>query len=49
MGGSIRFFMLMGRKNHKGTLLDKILLTGVMPIAHLLGFIHYIIERFSKK
>lgn len=37
--GLIRFFMLMGRKNHQDTLLDKVMLTGLMPIAYLMGAI----------
>lgn len=37
--GLIRFFMLMGHKNHQDTLLDKVMLTGLMPIAYLMGLI----------
>lgn len=37
--GLIRLFMLMGRKNHKDTLLDKVMLAGLMPIAYLMGAI----------
>lgn len=35
----IRFMSLLGYKNHKDTLLDKILLPAVFPIAIILGII----------
>ena len=40
--GVIRFLQLMGHKNHKDTFLDKVLLTGVMPLAYIMGAITYI-------
>jgi hypothetical protein len=44
--GAIRFLQLMGHKNHKDTFLDKVLITGAMPIAYLMGAITYIREKF---
>ncbi len=41
----IRFLQLMGHKNHKDTLLDKILISGAMPLAYLMGAITFIIRR----
>lgn len=49
IAGFIRFFMLMGHKNHKDTLLDKILISAIMPFAYLAGFITYLVEKLSKK
>jgi hypothetical protein len=46
--GVIRFLQLMGHKNRKDTFLDKVLITGAMPIAYLMGAITYIIEKFKK-
>lgn len=47
--GTVRFLQLMGHKNHKDTLFDKILITGVMPIAYIMGIITYIGEMLEKK
>lgn len=46
--GVIRFLQLMGHKNHKDTLLDKILITGAMPIAYLMGAITFISDKLNK-
>ena len=46
--GVIRFLQLMGHKNHKDTLVDKILITGVMPRAYLMGSITWIRGKVSK-
>lgn len=46
--GLIRFFMLMGRKNYKETLLDKVVIAGAMPVAYLLGVIRWIIDKVRK-
>jgi len=43
--GACRVISLLGHKNHKDTLVDKILIPGVMPIAYLMGFITWIIRR----
>ena len=40
--GVVRVITLLGHKNHKDSLLDKILITGVMPIAYLMGAITFI-------
>lgn len=47
--GCVRFFMLLGYKGSKESLIDKILLTPVMPLAILLGFILYILEKIFDK
>jgi len=46
--GVIRFLQLMGHKNHKDTFLDKVLITGAMPIAYLMGAITYVRRKFQK-
>lgn len=40
--GLIRFFMLMGRKNHKDTLFDKVIMASLIPMAHLMGLIAWL-------
>jgi hypothetical protein len=45
--GAVRVITLLGHKNHKDTLLDKILITGVLPIAYLMGAITFISEKFN--
>jgi hypothetical protein len=37
--GIARAISLLGNKYHKETILDKILLTGAMPIAYVIGYI----------
>jgi hypothetical protein len=46
--GVCRAISLLGHKNHKDTLLDKILITGVMPIAYIMGAITFIRGKLSK-
>ena len=50
--GIIRVFSLLGRKNYKDNLIDKILITGAMPIAYIMGairhFTNYIEWAFGK-
>lgn len=48
IAGFIRVLSLLGHKNHKDTLLDKILISGVMPIAYLMGAITFIRGKFRK-
>lgn len=43
--GFIRVISLLGYKNHKDTLLDKILITPMLPIAYLLGMIYVLCKR----
>ena len=45
--GAIRFITLLGHKNHKDTLLDKILIPAVMPIAFIMGAITFIRRKFN--
>ena len=45
--GLVRVLSLLGHKNHKDTLLDKILMSGVMPIAYLMGAITFIRRKFN--
>jgi hypothetical protein len=40
--GLVRVISLLGHKNHKETLIDKILITGAMPIAYIMGAITFI-------
>lgn len=46
--GLIRVITLLGHKNHKDTLLDKILIAGAMPIAYIMGAITFIRMKISK-
>ena len=46
--GAWRVISLLGHKNHKDTLVDKILIPGVMPIAYLMSVITWIIMRKNK-
>lgn len=46
--GLVRVISLLGHKNHKDTLLDKILITGAMPIAFLMGTITWIKRKVGK-
>ena len=46
--GLIRVITLLGHKNHKDTLLDKILIAGAMPIAYIMGAITFIRDKVSK-
>jgi len=46
--GVCRVISLLGHKNHKDTLLDKILISGAMPIAYLMGAITFIKHKVSK-
>lgn len=46
--GLIRVISLLGHKNHKETLIDKILISGAMPIAYLMGAITFIREKVMK-
>jgi hypothetical protein len=41
----IRFLIVMGRKNHKDTILDKILIPAGFPVAIIIGFITRITRR----
>lgn len=45
--GLVRVLSLLGHKNHKETLLDKILIAGAMPIAYLMGAITFIRRKFN--
>lgn len=47
VAAAVRVITLLGHKNHKDTLLDKILITGVMPIAYIMGFITFIRGKFN--
>jgi hypothetical protein len=47
IAGFVRALSLLGHKNHKDTLLDKILMSGVMPIAYLMGAITFIRRKFN--
>jgi len=40
--GACRVISLLGHKNHKDTLLDKIFIPAVMPIAFIMGVITFI-------
>ena len=42
IAGIVRAISLLGHKNHKETLIDKILITGAMPIAYIMGAITFI-------
>lgn len=46
--GLVRVISLLGHKNHKETLIDKILITGAMPIAYLMGAITFIRNKVNK-
>jgi hypothetical protein len=46
--GAARAITLLGHKNHKDTLLDKILITGVMPLAYIMGAITFIGSKVRK-
>ena len=46
--GLIRVLQLMGHKNYKETFLDKVLITGAMPIAYLMGGVTYVRRKFQK-
>lgn len=46
--GLVRVISLLGHKNHKETLIDKILITGAMPIAYLMGAITFIRHKVNK-
>lgn len=46
--GLFRLASLLGHKNHKDTLIDKILITGVMPIAYIMGAITFIRHKIGK-
>ena len=48
LAGFIRLITLLGHKNHKDTLLDKILITGMLPIAYLFGVITNIRRKLRK-
>ena len=45
--GLVRVISLLGHKNHKETLIDKILITGAMPIAYIMGAITFIRRKFN--
>jgi hypothetical protein len=45
--GVYRVISLLGHKNNKDTLLDKILISGVMPIAYIMGAITFIRRKFN--
>ncbi len=46
--GLVRVISLLGHKNHKETLIDKILIAGAMPIAYLMGAITFIRNKLNK-
>jgi hypothetical protein len=46
--GLARAITLLGHKNHKETLIDKILIAGAMPIAYIMGAITFIRHKVSK-
>lgn len=46
--GLTRVISLLGHKNHKETLIDKILITGAMPIAYTMGAITFIRHKVGK-
>ena len=45
LAGCVRFIMLLGHKGNNETLFDKFLLLPVMPLAILLGFVFYVLEK----
>ena len=45
--GLVRVISLLGHKNYKETLIDKILIAGAMPIAYLMGAITFIRRKFN--
>lgn len=45
--GLVRVISLLGHKHHKETLIDKILITGAMPIAYIMGAITFIRRKFN--
>jgi hypothetical protein len=45
----IRMFMLMGRKNHKDTFADKVMLTPVLVIAYAYNIVARIVQLFRKE
>jgi hypothetical protein len=49
IAGGIRVIMLLGHKNHKDTLFDKIIITGIMPIAYIMGIITHIGRMLEKR
>lgn len=48
IAGIVRAISLLGHKNHKETLIDKILITGAMPIAYTMGAITFIRHKVGK-
>lgn len=48
IAGMARAISLLGHKNHKETLIDKILIAGAMPIAYIMGAITFIRHKVSK-
>lgn len=48
LAGCVRVITLLGHKKYKETLLDKVLMTGALPVAFIMGFITYLSEKFSK-
>jgi tellurite resistance protein TehA-like permease len=47
IAGLLRAISLLGHKNHKETLIDKILITGAMPIACIIAAITFIRRKFN--
>ena len=48
IAGLVRVISLLGHINHKETLIDRILITGAMPIAYIMGAITFIRRKVSK-
>jgi hypothetical protein len=48
IAGLVRVISLLGHINHKETLIDKILITGAMPIAYTMGAITFIRHKVGK-